>query len=189
VSAIPIRGSWADGYEFDERGRPMAFSQATPQLIEQLAAGCCHAVALVLHERHGWEMRGLGRPADSYSFSPWRGLSVVPRHVYCLRDDGLPVDIHGLFADEQAICRFYAHQHAPDERLISISLSADDVRDELPQRGFSPLYDEVLAYVREVVDQLGLDQLEVPRPALEPTSALPDSTALVTNPEPPQPER
>jgi hypothetical protein len=162
-------GSWAYQREFDERGRPLVCSRATAELTDQLAGGYCHVLALVLHERHGWPIRALGRPADSYSISPWHGLSSLPTHVYCLRDDGRPVDVYGVHADEQAIRRFYAHQHNVDEPRISISLSADALRDELPQRGFPPIYDKALAYTRQAADYLSLHTLaalDATRPSL-----------------------
>ena len=180
MSALPagehaeeiVPGSWAYGYDFDARGRPLRCSRASAVQTRDLGGGYCHALALVLHERHGWPLRALGRPADEFSFTPWSGLSRIPDHVYCLRDDGLPVDVYGLFADEAAICRFYAHQHNPDEQKISVALSAEQLRD-LADLGFSPLYEQALDYARQAADELALHELEAPRPALQPTEAQP----------------
>jgi hypothetical protein len=116
-------------------------------------------LALELHARHGWQMRGLAPPADKYSMNPWRGLNNIPDHVYCLREDGLPVDVNGVFASEAAIHRFYAHQHNPDEQLLSIDLSLEDFESYLYEHGYRRPYDVEQEFIERHVQNLALDQL------------------------------
>jgi hypothetical protein len=146
----------------DGRGVPLVQSVATEREISDLRGGFCHLHALELHRRHGWRLRGLGRPADEYSSLPFRGLGEI-RHVYCLNDEGLPVDVNGLFASEEAIRRFYAHQHAHGEELASTDLTEEDVRGPLYELyGMRPLYREERPYLDRSVERLALHELCAP---------------------------
>jgi hypothetical protein len=146
----------------DGRGLPMIASSATPRQLEDFRHGFCHFLALELHDRHGWRLRALGSslPADEYSISPWRGLNSAPSHIYCLREDGLPVDVNGVFASEAAIRRFYADQHNHDEALLSVDVSAEDVRGELCERyHYRQPYDFEVELTRKDADVLALHEL------------------------------
>ena len=108
----------------DGRGLPLIASAASDAQVQTFTRGMCHVFALALHELHGFRLRALGRPADEYSLRPWRGLSGVPDHVYCLTDSGLPVDVVGVFASEPAIQREWTVKHAKRLRLHELAVPA-----------------------------------------------------------------
>ncbi len=137
----------------DGRGLPAAPSAAAAAGFQ----GFCHYAALALREITGWELRALGAPADEWSMSPWNGLGGI-RHAYCLTPSGQAVDVHGVFASEAAIRRFHAHEHDHDETLISVTVSAADLRDS--DRTFlAPVYGEEYARTRKLIEGLRLPEL------------------------------
>ena len=141
---------------FDERGAPLVCSRASAKQVDQFASGFCHVFALALHRRYGWRLRALGDPADEYSLHPWNGISSLPDHVYCLRDDGSPVDIHGLWADEVAIRRFFAREECPDEVKVSVGISEEQLLHELPAIGYPRILDKDMQDAIQVVEGLAL---------------------------------
>lgn len=138
----------------DGRGVPVVLSAATERERSDYSQGFGHAFALALHDRYGWPLRGVGDPADEHSARPYRGLSYLPDQVYCLTPEGYPVDIFGVHRCEAALQRFYAHQHAHDEAKLSIDLTREQVADELPERGYRPLYPGVYEQTAAVVERL-----------------------------------
>lgn len=143
----------------DDRGQPLIVSSATQRQLQDFSSGFCHLLALALHQRHGWQLRCLGQPQDEYSSDPWNGLNYAPRHVYCLREDGRPIDVAGVFADEQAICRYYAHQHTANESLICRPITEAEIRNLLPERGFSDVGIQSEVMLAKHIDRLGLHLL------------------------------
>jgi hypothetical protein len=151
----------------DGRGLPFVASQASEQEIRHYSGRGCHLLAYVLNQSHGFQLRVLGPPADEHSLLPFGPLSSV-RHVYCLNEEGLPLDVHGLFVNEAALQRFSADQHQHDEELLSVDLSVEQLRDELPKRDFRLLYEDELAQTRELTARLGLERLRAVDEAFAP---------------------
>ena len=127
-------------------------------MVSDLGGGFCHVLAYVLHERHGWPIRGLGRPADESRATVERHLRLA-RHMYCLNANGLPVDVHGVFSDEAAIRRFFTHPHRPNEPLVSVDVTPEDLTETLPDLGYRQFGDYELKLCREWADELRLDTL------------------------------
>ena len=115
-----------------DTGILVATSSATSAQLEDFTSGFCDMLALALHERHGWALRGIGVPGDSARADSWNAadgaLDGPPWHIYCLNDDGLPVDVCGVFASEAALRRFYA---ALNPTLISVDVTAEDIAERL----------------------------------------------------------
>src|ERR1035437_6534824 len=122
-------GQAVPGSDVDPRGAPMLPSGAPDYHIKDFSTGFCHLFALALHERYGWKLRALGEPEDEYSLHPWgAGMGSSITHVYCLNKQGLPVDVNGTFASEEAIQHFYTHELEPDAK------SREETRLERPRR-------------------------------------------------------
>jgi hypothetical protein len=145
----------------DPRGKPLLDAGAPEQWITVCTKGGCHYLALALHRRYGWPLRVLGTPADEYSLRRWDDtVGSDVRHVYCLNDQGRPVDVHGVFADEEAIRRFCAHQHDLDEQLVSSDADIVSITERLPREfDFLSVDEEMLALGDQVADGLQLDKL------------------------------
>jgi hypothetical protein len=143
----------------DPRGRPLIASVATAQQLDIFNRGLCHALAIVLHDRHGWPLRLLGSPCDEWSMRPFSQIVSIPSHVYCINDAGLPVDVNGVFADELAIQRFFNDAMEPEEATVSMDIDRAVVLEKLWDHGFQQLTGETLRLTAKHADRLALHAL------------------------------
>lgn len=154
---------WTEVFKFDERGKPLVCSQATAKEQDQFCNGFCHTFALALHEYYGWQLRALGHPNEIGWKHSWNGLSYLPKHLYCLREDGRPTDIHGVFANEEAIRRFFLSKDALNEPQISVDTNQSQIMD-LPNLGYPRIFEDDLKYAKKVIERLALDKLSISAP-------------------------
>lgn len=114
----------------DPRLVPCTRSRISTQDYDAVfTAGGCFIFALRLHERFGWKIRGMRRPA----------------HVWAIKD-GKGVDVRGMF-DEQLLAELAnGGVQAPIE-----DFTADDLRTEIAKKEYPP---ELLVELCALADRI-----------------------------------